>query len=81
MPGAYDWHLAGRCPDCDGRADPWITGRFFHKPTCPTQPGHAEAQRLADEARLERRAYIDRLVASDEARRLRELRSIGRVGA
>lgn len=76
MPGSYDWHLAGRCPDCDGPADPWIRGRHFHKPTCPTQPGHEEAQRLADEAKARRIKERAELVASPEAKRLRALRTV-----
>ena len=79
MPGYHDWGLSRKvCPDCGG-GDPGETGWFIHKPTCPTQEGHEEAQRLEDEARAESRRKMDEYAASDEAKRLRALRTIGRL--
>jgi hypothetical protein len=79
MPGYWDYGLGyARCPECDG-PDIGNIGFFMHRPTCSTQPGYEEALKAEAEAKAKRRREIDELVASPDAKRLRELRTARRL--
>lgn len=78
MPGWTERHPWSRCPECGG-PDIGNAGFWMHYPTCSTQPGHDQARKQEAKALRKRRREIDALVASADARRLRELRTIGRL--
>lgn len=75
MPGFIDERY--RCKECGG-VDPGMVGLIVHRPTCSTQPGHLEARMREAVQRAERRVKRAAYMASAEAQRLRELRTIER---